>query len=217
MTTDHAELTRRFYSLLDQITDRVGGLRRLGDCDGRSDWPRRGVYFFFEEGEVRSGSGAGPRVVRIGTHALTSGSSSSLWGRLSQHRGTVRAGGGNHRGSIFRLLVGTALAKRGDLPLPQTWGIGSGRGEAARRCGVDRDEVKHGEAAMEAAVSRTIGAMSFVWLAVPDDPGPASARATIERHGIALLSGFASAAMDPPSPGWLGRYCNRERVRRSGL
>jgi hypothetical protein len=36
-------------------------------------WPRRGVYFFFENGEMRSETGTGPRVVRVGTHAMRSG------------------------------------------------------------------------------------------------------------------------------------------------
>jgi hypothetical protein len=61
-------------------------------------WPKRGVYFFFETGESRSDSGSGPRVVRVGTHALREGSRAKLWTRLSQHQGTITTGGGNHRG-----------------------------------------------------------------------------------------------------------------------
>jgi hypothetical protein len=48
-------------------------------------------------------------IVRVGTHALETGSQTTLWKRLSQHRGQARSGSGNHRGSIFRLIVGTAL------------------------------------------------------------------------------------------------------------
>jgi hypothetical protein len=62
-----------------------------------------------EEGEERSHSGQGPRIVRVGTHALKGGSSTTLWKRLSQHKGQERSRRGNHRGSIFRLIVGTAL------------------------------------------------------------------------------------------------------------
>jgi hypothetical protein len=65
---------RRFYSLLDQLEHRLGGKRLLAACNGRTGWPRRGVYFFFENGERRAESGAGLRVVRVGTHALASGS-----------------------------------------------------------------------------------------------------------------------------------------------
>jgi hypothetical protein len=63
-------------------------------------------------------------VVRVGTHALKAGGSTTLWGRLSTHRGQLRSGGGNHRGSIFRLIVGTALIARDGHKFP-TWGEGS--------------------------------------------------------------------------------------------
>ena len=62
-----------------------------------------------EDGECRSDSGDGLRVVRVGTHALTSSSRTTLWKRLSQHKGQKASGGGNHRGSIFRLLVGSTV------------------------------------------------------------------------------------------------------------
>ena len=61
---------QRFYEILDALEETIGGKRRLAECDGRIDWPRRGVYFFFEPGEMRSASGRGPRVVRVGTHGL---------------------------------------------------------------------------------------------------------------------------------------------------
>jgi len=56
-----------------------------------------------------TGTSDGNRVVRVGTHGLKTGSTSTLWGRVHQHRDT-REGGGNHRGSVFRLHVGQALA-----------------------------------------------------------------------------------------------------------
>src|SRR5579862_1245890 len=95
----------QFYELLARLEHEHGGRRRLSDCHGRMEWPRRGVYFFFEPGENRTDTGNGPRVVRVGTHALNAGSGTSLWGRLSHHRGAARSGGGNHRASIFRLLI----------------------------------------------------------------------------------------------------------------
>lgn len=96
-----------FYVLLGELRTRCGGERHLASSSGRMSWPDRGVYFFFEPGEVRPNGD--PRVVRIGTHALKAGSKTTLWKRLGQHRGSVggsRPGGGNHRGSIFRLHVG---------------------------------------------------------------------------------------------------------------
>jgi hypothetical protein len=66
-------------------------------------------------------------------------------------------------------------------------------------------------------VSRVIGAMPFLWLAINDEPGAESLRGHIERNTIALLSNFGRKPLDPPSAGWLGHYCDRERVRKSGL
>ena len=82
---------------------------------------------------------------------------------------------------------------------------------------MDRAEVKRAEAGLEALVSRTIGAMPFLWLNVGDSPGPGSQRALIERNTIALLSGYREPPPDPPSPSWLGRHSDRQPVRRSGL
>ena len=209
--------TRRFYDLLNRLEGRIGGRRMLADCNGRMNWPNRGIYFFCEAGEARSRSGAGLRVVRVGTHGLKAGSRSTLWARLSQHRGTARASSGNNRGSIFRLLVGIALAQQHGIDLPPSWGVGGDPGEAARRLGLDRAGVKLAEAELEARVSHHIRAMPFLWLNVGDEPGPRSERGTIERNAIALLSGYREPALDPPSAGWLGHSSNRCRVRRSGL
>ena len=217
--TGRANDIAKFYDLLDRLEAGVGGTRVLAECNGRMNWPRRGVYFFFEGGEIRSRSGTGRRVVRVGTHALTPGAGTTIWGRLSQHRGVARTGGGNHRGSVFRLLLGKALAHRGHLPLPQSWGVAGDLGAAARRFGVDRTAVKQDEAALEALVSTYVGAMPFLWLNVDDAPGPDSKRAAIERHAIALLSGGDASGqpLDPPSKGWLGRYSDRDPVSHSGL
>ena len=72
-----------------------------------------------------------PRVVRVGTHGLRP-SHSTLWGRLSQHKGSVGGGmpgGGNHRGSVFRLHVGSALLQTSDWSeaIRASWSVGSNR------------------------------------------------------------------------------------------
>ncbi len=92
--------------------------------------------------EMRSDHGSGLRVVRVGTHAVTTTSRTTLWNRLSQHRGVAKTGGGNHRGSIFRLIVGTALKRRDGLNKPISWGIGIDVGKAASRVGLDRSTIK---------------------------------------------------------------------------
>ena len=208
---------RRLYDLLALLEQRLDGVRRLKDCSGRLGWSRRGVYFFFEDGEQRTDSGGGPRVVRVGTHALTANSTSTLWGRLSQHRGVGRTGGGNHRGSIFRLLVGAAIKGRDGRQEPRSWGVKGHAAAAAADLGLDRAAVKRSEASLEAEVSEHIRRMPFLFVTVDDEPGPQSARGLIERNAIALLSNFDRPAIDPPSTKWLGRYSDRPLVRESGL
>jgi hypothetical protein len=212
----HADLIR-LYELLGSLEAILGGRCTLAGSDGRMSWPARGVYFFFEPGEVRSDTGVGLRIVRVGTHALTASSRSSLWQRLSQHRGITSTGGGNHRGSIFRLLLGTAIKNRESMIEPASWGVGSDPGAAARSLGLTREQVLIAERSLEIAVTEHIREMPFLWLSIDDVAGPTSDRGLIERNSIALLSNYGKPAIDPPSPGWLGHDCNRERVRLSGL
>mgnify|MGYP001819099692 CR=1 FL=1 len=196
----------RFYAIKEELSERTDEPRSLSACSGRMDWPVRGVYFFQESGETRTDTGLGPRIVRIGTHALKIGSRTTLWNRLSQHKGPEKTGGGNHRGSIFRLIVGTALMETSGESVP-TWGQGS----SAPR------DIRDKEQALERLVSQTIRNMPFIWLTIGDDPGPNSLRGYIERNAIALLSNYNKPYIDAPSPQWLGHHCNREKVRRSGL
>jgi hypothetical protein len=206
----------RFYDALASLEQRLNGMQTLANCNGRMGWPQRGVYFFFEPGEQPSDGNRRPRVVRVGTHALKSGSKSSLWQRLSQHRGTG-SGGGNHRGSIFRLLVGESIKGRGQFQNAISWDIGNDASKAASRLGMSPLEVGLCEHPLEVAVSEYIRAMPFLWINVGDQPTPQSDRGVIERNSIALLSNYAKPPIDPPSSEWLGLHCGRERVRTSGI
>lgn len=198
---------KRFYELLAELEHRLRGTRTLSDCSGRAAWPKRGVYFFTEPGEVRTDSGEGARIVRVGTHALKPGAKSTLWSRLRQHKGSAKSGAGNHRGSIFRRVVGAALIERDSLPCPTWDNFGSHA----------PPDVRKSERPTEQDVSKVVGAMPFLWLSADDEPGPASLRGFIERNSIALLSNYGKQPLDPPSLTWLGRHCNREKVRSSGL
>ena len=125
--------------------------------------------------------------------------------------GLAVAGGGNHRGSIFRLHVGTALLACDEsiLPKPQSWG----KGASAKRA------VRESEKHVERAISEYIGSMPFLYVVADDESGKQSIRKTIEQNSITLLSlvGVAGSLADPPSAGWLGHFCRHEAVQRSGL
>lgn len=200
--TSHLE---RFYELMERLARLPGQGQPLGTYSGRADWPERGVYYFREPGEERRSSRV-PRIVRVGTHAVSAGSKSTLWGRLRAHRGN-RDGRGNHRGSIFRLHVGAALLRRAGESVPlETWGVGSSASRDIRAIEVDHERL----------VSSHIGAMPVLWVAVMDAPGPKSVRALLERSAIALLSRHGRA-QDQASEGWLGRFSPRAEISSSGL
>lgn len=202
---DRRERLDTFYDAVHRLRDRLGGTRTLATATGRDGWPTHGIYLFFEPGEVRE-DGHTLRVTRVGTHALTATSRTTLWNRLAQHRGALAGanpGGGNHRGSIFRLHVGTALiARHGRTDAPD-WGKGSS----------STREVRDAEVDLERAVSDHIRSMPLLWLAVDDRHD----RSLIERDLIALLSNADRPAIDPPSRDWLGHHADRPAIRSSGL
>jgi len=200
----------RFYSLLADLEATVGEKRRLGDCDGRMNWPDRGVYVFFHPDESRE-SGGQLRVTRSGTHAVSEGSSTSLWDRLRTHRGAQRGtyeGGGNHRGSVFRKRVGETIIERDGLDdqYPE-WGVGSSAGR----------ELRLEEVELERRVSEYIRGLPFLWVDIDGEPGPESDRAYIERNAIALVSNFSKASIDPRSEEWLGHHSPVPAIEQSGL
>ena len=206
----------RFYALLDRLKQRVGGTRVLANLGSFRDWPNCGVYLFFEPSEARSDSGKGPRIVRVGTHALGEGSRSTLRQRLRQHRGRA-SGGGNHRGSIFRLLIGQALLARGGLAHCSSWGVKGDATKAFTALGMSREALTSAETPVEQAVTNYLGTMLFLWLNIDDEPGPKSLRGVIECNAIALLSNYGRTSFDLPSPQWLGHVSDRPLVRASGL
>lgn len=197
----------RLYSLLDRIEAANGaGFPALSELDSRLVRPSRGLYFFFEHNEFRMTAPFHPRVVRVGTHAVSAGSKATLWNRLRTHRGGLN-GAGNHRGSIFRLHVGESLIRKAGLEAAfPTWGVGQSASEITR---VSEQEV-------ELEVSETIGGMRVLWLEVPDSASPDSDRSYLERNVIALLSG-QSGPLDLQRPEWLGHWSSRDAIRFAGL
>ncbi len=201
----------RFYRLMDELQVLNGGLHRLTGASQETPWPQRGVVWFQEKTEQRKDSGSGPRIVRVGTHALKAGLNSSLWDRLAADAT------GAHRGSMFRTLIGLSIRDLMGKSEPQSWGRGADAAAAAAERKLDPAGLLQSEATLESAVSLYIGQMPFLFLAVDDPPGAQSQRAFIEKNSIALLSNYARPALDAPSAGWLGRRCSRDKVPQSGL
>jgi hypothetical protein len=203
----HANTIDRYYALLDELSDRIGGPKVLADPMLSRSCPMAGLYVFFEPGQTRPNGR--PRVVRVGTHALRSRSRTTLWQRLAQHRGYLggpNPGGGSHRGSIFRQHVGSALAgQHGDTDLLRSW-------LASRPLPGFEDAERH----LELEVSSVIRSMPFLWLSVPTSENGSSDRGMLEENSISLLSTLASGEQADTSC-WLGRHASSPKVRESSL
>lgn len=171
-----------------------------------TDLPTHGVYFFFDEAEATRFSNIVPRLVRVGTHGVSAGSTATLRNRLRTHFGT-RAGQGNHRASVFRLHVGRAIIERENLQeqFPD-WG----KGQSATR------EITDREAVLETRVSQYIGNLRVLAIPVLDSAGKSSMRATIERQFIAMFTEHL-CALDSPNPNWLGRFSDKTNIKETGL
>lgn len=204
----------RFYELLARLESLPFQGASLSSVLSNALLPQRGVYFFREQGELLTPATVGlvgvQRITRVGTHAVTAGSKSTLRNRLRAHFG-AKSGTGNHRGSIFRLHVGNALLRSENRSL-ETWGVGSVAPHALREC----EQAQIDESALERRVSIVIGAMPVLWVDVPDEASASSERALIERGAIGLLSN-GLAPLVAPSASWLGRLSTREEIRQSGL
>jgi len=197
-----------FYSLMRALYRRQNGGRRLVDCTGRMDWPSRGVYFFIEDSQPLQTNRYKPltlRITRVGTHAVSNGSKTTLWDRLHTHKG-VGSGGGSHRSSIFRLHLGFALIASGKHEKVESWGVGQSAEANLRKL----------EAPLEEKVSKELGEMRVLWIAINDESRASSDRSYIERNVIGLLSRSAILWPNKTEP-WLGSLSKNWQISLSGL
>lgn len=200
----HIDETIELYKCICEVSEKTGGIRIFNECTGKMYWPQRGVYFFVDFSEKSLVSNGFPRIVRVGTHAVSKGAKTTLWNRLKTHKGTNQ-GGGNHRGSIFRLHVGNAIIKKEGL-ICDTWGVGQNATQ----------EIREKEKKIEQLVSEYIGQLGVIVIDVDDLPSAVSARAFIEKNSIALLSSLNSS-FNFSTVDWLGNYSPRNEIVNSCL
>ncbi|MGY2200945.1 DUF6884 domain-containing protein [Pseudomonas gingeri] len=166
---------------------------------------KRGVYVFLDPRELNFLKD-GPRIVRVGTHAVSSESKSTLRNRLRSHFGQAD-GSGNHRGSIFRLHVGRALLESGDLSFnSDTWGAGQ---HATAK-------IREAEVNLEQIVSAYLGVLEVFLIPISDEPSKDSLRAHVETQLIALCTENFHT-IDTPEDAWLGRFSPMSTIVKSGL
>ena len=167
--------------------------------------PPRGVYIFLDPSEENFLKN-GPRIVRIGTHAVSLDSKSTLRTRLRSHLGKGD-GLGNHRGSIFRLHVGRAMQEAG---LISTKSITWGEGQNATA------DVRREEVALERKVSEYLRNLEVFIIPLDDAPSKDSLRACVETQLIALCT-ERFEMIENAGAAWLGRHSPDLTIARSGL
>jgi hypothetical protein len=203
MTTTRQQNIDKFYNLLDEVVKKFP--KRTLDNITRKNLPEKGVYFFFEPNEIRQDNKS-ERVVRIGTHAAIANSNATLYDRLYNHKGS-RDLTGNHRGSVFRKLIGYSLLNKDGLNHPH-WGDKSKRGDK---------QIKLSEKPLEKIVSTYLHTLRFTVLEIPGPSSKDNDRAFIEDNTIALLSNFNRPIIDKCSKNWLGLFSKDNEVLCSGL
>jgi hypothetical protein len=210
-----------FLKHCHRLLDRQSAIESLYECFGRlgnesgllalrealtGNLPNQGVYFFFDPCEPTRFSSRVPRLVRIGTHGVSSGSKATLRDRLRTHFGTMD-GYGNHRASVFRQHIGEALIRRDNLreQFPN-WG----RGQNVER------SISDAEKELERKVSEYISRLQICCIEVSDKPTKHSARSKIERLSIALFT-EGLVPVESPTKEWLGLHSAHDAIARTGL
>ncbi len=167
--------------------------------------PDKGVYVFLDPDESSVISDR-PRIVRIGTHAVSEGSRATLRTRLRTHLGT-EAGTGSHRSSVFRQHVGAALLRRDpSLGMVASWG-------ASKTYTADMIAT---ERRLEEEVSKYIGRLLLAIIPLSDSASKFSMRRIVEKNLISLFT-EDGIMLDPASDDWLGRYSAHSTIRATGL
>lgn len=201
---DKIDKVKQLYDVVYYVANKTSGIRLLSECTGKMDWPKKGLYYILDFSEYSIAQNSSPKIIRVGTHAVSQGSKSTLWNRLKTHKG-LNNGGGSHRSSVFRLHIGNAIIAKNGLNIP-TWAVGQNATK----------EIRDLETDLEKQVSEYIGKLGVVVLNIDDQSSSTSDRAYIEKNSIALLSttnySFDFATMD-----WLGYYSNKDEIRRSSL
>ena len=82
---------------------------------------------------------------------------------------------------------------------------------------VSNPSVREGEYELEKLVSNYIRELPFLWIEVDDPPSKISDRAKIEKNAIALVSNYNKSQIDPRRDTWLGKYCLKDEIQKSGL
>jgi hypothetical protein len=196
----------KFYELIDVLENGLHGRRTFKSLRDENGLLNKGVYFIFEDNEIRFNNPSKLRVTRVGTLGIQDSeerNERTLWDRLNDHKG-YQSGGGSCRHSVLRRHVGHAIISKsqGSIVAP-AW---------CRKKPPWSEEERVEVKAVEPHVTRYIGEMSFLWVVINDEPSNRSDRKFVEKYAIALLSKHREA-----SENWLGNFARNDNVKNSGL
>ncbi|MGB2697923.1 MAG: hypothetical protein WBD28_08735 [Candidatus Zixiibacteriota bacterium] len=176
--------------------------------------PQKGIYFFYEKGEIWAHGRDNPRIVRIGTHK-----NRNFRSRIKEHFLLDESKMGFDKDkpkpsdrSIFRKNIGRALLNRDRDDYLQVWKIDfMTRGK--REClGHKRDIDK--EKRIESTITRILRErFSFRFIVIESQT---------ERMGSkglesSLIGTVSHCKLCTPSNGWLGHFSPQKRIKNSGL
>ena len=190
---------KRFYKLMKKLEKNTGGKRQLEDCNPLNDRTDGGVYFFFEEGEIRIESGSGDRIVRIGK-------CQSYRKRISgDHKGRSEP----LTGSVFRKWIANALFKKNRKERFAKWPDITMMNLKEMRAVLNREQRRE----LEQIIRRYMLPMRLLFLPISLN----NSRVFIEKNAIGLLSEYEKQSIDSPSKRWLGRRSRTGKISNSGL
>lgn len=193
----------KFFRIIKRFKN-AGLILDVGKEINSKNTPLKGLYLFFDDKEYRPFPQNFPRICRIGTHGVSKGSKATLWQRIKNHKGNLDKTG-NHRGSIFRLHIGTSIINKHKIICP-TWGKGQ----------ISDKIIENAERKIEIQVSDYISALKILCIDIRDEASKNSDRAYLEMNLIALLTNKTNP-VDYPNTEWLGYWCKNETVKKYAI
>ena len=185
-----SEICRQLHSLFNSLA------RHRFPFDEQTI-PRNGIYVLFEDGERAHGT---DRIVRVGTHT----GKNQLCPRLGQHFVNEKKDR-----SIFRKNIGRALLRKEKDPFLEQWEWDLTTRKAKERYLplLDAEKQRKVEKAVTEYIRRSF---SFAVFRLDDK----EKRLHWEQKIISTISWCQECC---PSPGWLGMYSPKNKIRKSGL
>ncbi len=176
--------------------------------------PLRGIYFFYEEGEIWGHGNEKLRIVRIGTHR-----GNNFRNRISEHFLINERKMDFDKNkpkpadrSIFRKNLGRALLNRNNDPYLKIWEIDFLPRDNRDKYKDSRDIEK--EKSIEEQITKILRDRFFFRFIIIENDDERIGSKGLESRLIATVSGCKNCK---GSKDWLGNYSPKKQIRTSGL